>query len=148
MSYSVSVTANDEKGNFIGGTNFEKGDLLIIHYMGGEVKRYRGSSYSINPDKRETYYYYSSSDDGERSRTHSIVKIEGPHGSRTKITRQLPYGTERSPYVFEVPESGRYSLIGFLDRYAEGKASYQVWRVTKFNSQTFRSSPLSKRCQW
>ena len=146
MTYRVFVSANDEKGALIGGGSFEKGDLLIIQYMGGEMSRYKGSSYSTNPDKQDSYYYYD--DEYVRSRTHSFVKVEGPTGSRTKISRQLPYGTAKSPYVFEVPESGRYRLIGYLSSSGDGKVSYQVLRVTKFNSQTFRSSSQAKRCQW
>ena len=130
----------------IGGGSFEKGDLLIIQYMGGEMSRYRGSSYSNNPDKRESYYYYEGT--YGQSRSQSFVKVEGPSGSRTKISRFLPYDTAKSPYVFEVPESGRYRLIGFLGEHADGKVSYQVLRVTKFNSQSFRASAQAKQCQW
>ena len=78
----------------------------------------------------------------------SQVRIEGPVGAKDKVSRHLPFGTESAPYVFDVPESGYYRLIGFFGPHAQGKASYQIVRITKVKAQKFRDSPQAAQCQW
>lgn len=138
---NISVGAADDKGSLIGGGNFDKGDLLVVQYTGGTMSRYSGGADSFNPDRRDHYYF-------REDESASTARISGPDKARNQTVRQLPYGTEQSPYVFEVPETGRYRLTCFLGRYATGKASYQVLRVTKFNAQRFKSSPQARQCQW
>ena len=65
-----------------------------------------------------------------------------------KVSRHLPFGTESAPYVFDVPESGYYRLMGFFGPHAQGKASYQIVRITKAKAPKFRDSPKAVQCQW
>ncbi len=130
---TVTVDADDDKGTPITGGAFEKGDLLVVQYVGGEVSFHRAGKNSFNPDRK-------AHNNGGRVK----IKILGPD----KTEKVIPAGTEEAPFVFEVPSAGRYRLTGFLGEHAQGKASYQVIRVTKFNVQKFKDSPLAKQCQF
>ncbi len=138
---SVQVSADEEKGALIGGGVFEKGDLLIVQYTGGvPFSRGGGDGKGFNPDRREGRFH--------NHPDRSLLRISGPDKARDEQSWPVPAGTEQTPFVFEVPASGRYRLVCFLGNRAQGRASFQVLRVTKFNVQKFRESPLAKQCQW
>jgi len=130
---NVTVDADDENGTPITGGSFEKGDLMVVQYTEGTVSFNRAGKNSFNPDR-------NAHNNGGRVK----VKILGPD----KTEQVLPFGTEKAPFVFEIPTAGRYRLTGFLGEHAQGKVSYQVIRVTKFNAQQFKDSPLARQCQW
>ncbi len=138
----VIVQPDKESGSPIGGEKFEKGDLLVIQFTGGTVARNHGAGPAFSPDAR----------DGQRKGgaggRRSQVRIEGPVGAKDKVSRHLPFGTESAPYVFDVPESGYYRLIGFFGPHAQGKSSYQIVRINKVKAQKFRDSPHAIQCQW
>ena len=138
----VTTLPDKENGSPIGGEKFEKGDLLVIQFIGGTISRNHGAGPSFSPDVREVPR--KGGPGGRRSQ----VRIEGPVTAKDKVSRHLPFGTGSAPYVFEVPESGYYRLIGFFGPYAQGKASYQIVRITKAKAPTFRDSPQAIQCQW
>ncbi len=130
---TVNIDADDEQGTPITGGSFEKGDLLVVQYLEGTVSFHRAGKNSFNPDR-------NAHNNGGRVK----VKILGPD----KTEQVLPFGTEKAPFVFEIPTAGRYRLTGFLGEHAQGKVSYQVVRVTKFNAKKFKDSPLARQCQF
>lgn len=138
----VTTLPDKESGSPIGGEKFEKGDLLVIQFIGGTIARNHGAGPSFSPDARE------GPRKGMPGGRRSQVRIEGPVGAKDKVSRHLPFGTESAPYVFDVPESGYYRLIGFFGPHAQGKASYQIVRITKAKAQKFRDSPQAAQCQW
>lgn len=140
VATSVTVSADDERGTLIGGGGFEKGDLMVVQYIGGSLSLNPAGKHSFNPDSRDGRF--------RNKQGRGIVKISGPDKSRDETEQVLPLDTEHGPYVFEVPATGRYRLICFLGSRAQGKAAFQVLRVTKSNAQKFKDSPLSKQCQW
>ena len=138
---SVLVSANDEKGTLIGGGIFDKGDLLIVQYTGGvQFSKGGGGGNGFNPDRRDGRFHKPSG--------RGLVRISGPDKARDERSWPVPAGTEQTPFVFEVPASGRYRLVCFLGNRAEGRATFQVLKVTKFNALKFRESPQAKQCQW
>ncbi len=138
----VTVLPDKENGSPIGGEKLEKGDLLVIQFTSGTIARNHGAGPSFSPDGREGQRK------GAAGGRRSPVRIEGPVGAKDKVSRHLPFGTESAPFVFEVPESGYYRLIGFFGPHAQGKASYQIVRISKAKAQKFRNSPQAPQCQW
>ncbi len=138
----VTTLPDKENGSPIGGEKFERGDLLVIQFIGGTIARNHGAGPSFSADAREGPRKGGSG--GRRSQ----VRIEGPVAAKDKVSLHLPFGTESAPYVFEVPESGYYRLIGFFGPHAQGKASYQIVRITKAKVSKFRDSPQAVQCQW
>ena len=116
--------------------------MLVIQFIGGTIARNHGAGPSFSPDAREVPR--KGGPGGRRSQ----VRIEGPVAAKDKVSRHLPFGTGSAPYVFEVPESGYYRLIGFFGPHAQGKASYQIVRITKSKAPMFRDSPQAAQCQW
>ena len=127
-SRSVTVLVDKENGASLG--RFEKDEVIVLQYLSGVYKPYRGSSRTINPDQEREMYYVSE----------GAAMLEGPLNSPNKMSYRIPKGTSSRPFVLVVPESGHFNLKCYAGNYSEGRVTYKMTKLGVLEAREFLKS--------
>ena len=127
-SRNITVLVDKENGASLG--RFEKDEVIVLQYLSGEYKPYRGASRTINPDQEREMYYVSE----------GAAVLEGPLNSPNKKILRLPKGTAKRPFFVVVPEPGHFNLKCYAGNYSDGKVTYKMTKLSVLEAREFLKS--------
>ena len=135
-SRNVVVPVNKGNGANLG--RFEKDEILVVQYLSGDYRPYRGSSRTVNPDQESDFYYSSE----------GSMMLEGPLNSQDKRSYRIPKGTSRRPFALVVPVGGHFNLKCTAGNYSEGRVTYKVTKLSILEAREFQKSVDKNAYQW
>ena len=135
-SRNISIPVDKENGANLG--HFEKGEILVLQYLSGTYRPYRGSARTVNPDQRSEYYYSSE----------GSPILEGPLSSPHRRAYTLPKETAKKPFAFSIPEGGHFILKCYAGNYSQGKVTYRMTKLNVLEAKEFEKSGDKKAFQW